>query len=278
MTFTRTQTLLILGICALFFGFSLLNASWTAAVPMGDPKLIANGPAELPLDANGCIVDPQAGFGATLPPVDVRMLQAAVGLGAAAVNVPVGPGVEGAAIARTFKSNCATDNDRPGAMLADAAPALSNAQMYVHIDDAAGVAGILAAIPAGSDAVFYGRGATVAAIKKARSDAATFSIAKAQTCTSDYKISGWTGRIPATCKGGTALATIDQIGYTLWGWPNRFLARMERAGVRVIIAQDVQDGKIVGLSTADQYGEIASSYNGYIWVDDIAELGPALKR
>ncbi len=278
MTFTRTQSALILAICALFFGFSLLNASWTADALVGGPKLIANGPAALPTDAAGCIVDPEVGFGATLPSIDVRMLQAAIGSGAAAVNVPVDPGGEGTAIARRYKSACAADNVRPRAMLAEAPPALSSAEMFLRIENTAHVPGLLNAIPAGSKAVFYGSDAAVAAIRKARPDAAAFSVTKAQACVSDYKATGWTGSIPATCKDGTALVTMDQIGYTLWGWPNRFLARMHSGGVRVIIAQDVQDGGIVGLTTADQYGEIANSYNGYIWVDNIAELGPALKQ
>jgi glycerophosphoryl diester phosphodiesterase len=278
MTFTRTQTAIILGICALFFGFSLLNASWTAAVPVGGPRLIASGPAELPADAAGCIVDPQVGFGATLQSVEVRMLQAAIGSGAAAVNVPVESGNEGAVIARTGKSACAADNARPRALLTEAPSALSSAEMFLRIDNVAEADGLMNAIPIATKAVYYGSDAAIAAIKKARPGAATFSIAKAQACTSDYKKSGWTGIIPATCKGSAAIVTMDQIGYTLWGWPNRFLARMEAASVRVIIAQDVQGGKITGLTTSDQYGEIANSYNGYIWVDNIAELGPALKR
>jgi hypothetical protein len=278
MTFTRTQTALILTICALFFGFSLLNASWTAAAPVGGPKLIANGPAQLPVDAKGCIIDPQLGFGASLPSVDVRMLQASVGLGAAAVNIPVEYGGNAPLITRTYKSDCAADTNRPRAPLAEAPAVLSGTQLYLRADGAASVPAILAAIPVGSKAVFYGSEDAVGAIAKARPDAAAFSVTKAQACVSDYKASGWTGGVPATCTGGTALVTMDQIGYTLWGWPNRFLARMENAGVRVIIAQDVADGKITGLTTADQYGEIANSYNGYIWVDNIAELGPALKQ
>jgi glycerophosphoryl diester phosphodiesterase len=278
MKFTRKQTLLFLALSAVFFGFSLLNASWTAAVPVGGPKLIAGGPADLPTDAKGCIIDPQVGFGATLPAVDIRMLQAAVGLGAAAVNITLDASGEGAAIARNYKSACAADTARPRAMLAEAVPALSNAEIYLQISNAADAAAIMNAVPVGSKAVYYGSDAATAAMQKARPTVAAFSITKAQACVSDYKASGWTGRIPRTCKGGAAIVIMDQIGYTLWGWPNRFLARMEAAGIRVIIAQDVRDGKIIGLTNAEQYGEIANTYNGFIWVDNIAELGPALKR
>ena len=77
---------------------------------------------------------------------------------------------------------------------------------------------------------------------------------------------------------GVMLLTLDELGFTLWGWPNRFLERMAKAKSTVIIAQDVTDGEIKGLTDVRQYGAIASSFNGYVWVDRIEELGPALRR
>ena len=74
------------------------------------------------------------------------------------------------------------------------------------------------------------------------------------------------------------LLTLDDLGYTLWGWPNRFLARTKDANVRVIIAENVTGDQIKGLTNVAQFGDIANSYNGYIWVDKIADLGPALRR
>ncbi len=82
----------------------------------------------------------------------------------------------------------------------------------------------------------------------------------------------------SSCKNGTMLLTLDDLGFTLWGWPNRFLGRMKDFNVRLIIAEDVVDGQIKGLTDVNQYGDIANSYNGYIWVDNIEELGPALRR
>jgi glycerophosphoryl diester phosphodiesterase len=74
------------------------------------------------------------------------------------------------------------------------------------------------------------------------------------------------------------LLTLDELGFTLWGWPNRFLERMAKAKTTVIIAQDVTNGEIKGLTDVRQYGEISQGYSGYIWVDRIEELGPALRR
>lgn len=278
MRLSRVQTWAILTLTALFFGFTLLHASWLADGPVGAPKLLANGGAALPSDTKGCIVDAQAGYGAVDTPADIRMLQAAVGNGAGAINLPVE--ISGAApmIPRLFKTTCAADAARPRALLADAPPALTGAELFVRIDKSADVPSILAAIPAAAKPVFYGSDDAMAAVRKARPDGQAFGIAKARQCTSGYKGSGWMGSVPDVCKNGVALLTLDDLGLTLWGWPNRYLARMRSAGTRVIIAQDVEGDKITGLTTPEQYGDIASSFNGTIWVDDIAALGPALKR
>jgi len=120
--------------------------------------------------------------------------------------------------------------------------------------------------------------AAVAALRKTQPTLRAFSINGAQKCASDYRLSGLWGNVPASCKNGTMLLMLNDVGYSLWGWPNRFLARMKDAGVHVIIAQDVVDGQIKGLTDVNQYGDIARTFNGYIWVDNIEELGAALKR
>ena len=80
----------------------------------------------------------------------------------------------------------------------------------------------------------------------------------ARTCASDYRLSGLWGSVPASCREGVMLLTLDDLGYTLWGWPDRFIARMKNANVRLIIAEDVVDGRIKGLSDVHQYGDIAT--------------------
>jgi hypothetical protein len=275
MRFSRIQTAVILTITAMVFAFSLYHASWLAPAPLGRPNLLANSGVPLPTGTDGCIMDAQAGYGAADVPADIRMLQAAVGNGAAAVNVPTEISNGSVMIPRLFKSTCAADNARPRASLSDAIPVLTGAELFVRIDSAADVPAILAAIPAASKHVFYGSDDAVAAVKQARPGARGFAITKARACAADY---GWTGGVPSACDDGVALLTLSDLGFTLWGWPNRYLARMKDANVRVIIAQDVNGSKITGLTTAEQYGDIADSFNGTIWIDDIAALGPALKR
>ncbi len=277
MRLSRIQTTAILSLAAAFFGFTLLHASWLADVPAGRPKLLANGGSALPLDTKGCIVDAQAGYGASATSSDIRMLQISVGNGAQAINIPIETGGSAPLIQRMINTKCAADAARPRSSLAEAVPALSGAELFVRIDKAADAPAILAVVPAEAKPVFYGAEDAMAAVRKSRTEAQVFSVAKARQCTADYKSSGWMGSVPASCTNGVILLTLDDLGVTLWGWPNRFLARMQSAGTRVIIAQDVKGDTITGLTQADQYGDIANSFNGTIWVDDIAALGPALK-
>ena len=157
---------------------------------------------------------------------------------------------------------------------------MTKPQLFWQIKGADQAAMLLAQLPptAAARSVVIGDDAAVEAINKAQRKAWAFSISGARACSSDYRLSGLWGSVPASCRNGTMLLTLDDLGYTLWGWPNRFMARMQGAGVRVIIAADVVDGQIKGLSDVNQYGDIADTYNGYIWVDNIAELGPALRR
>lgn len=277
MVIPRKKGWAIIAALLLFFGFTLWHASWLAPAPEGAPRLIANGGVALPTGTDGCILDAEAGYGTAITPPELRMLQGAMGAGANAINLTYEAKGGQLYAPRLFNAECAADARRPPAMLAQAPALLSAATLFVPVKSSADIPALLAAIPASANAVFYGDAAAISALRKARPGASAFDIAAARTCTISYR-NGVLGQIPASCKGGWALLTLDDLGITLWGWPNRFLARMRGANMQVIIAQNIADGQISGLTSLDQYSEIASSYNGYIWIDNIADLGPALKR
>ena len=280
MTPTRKQTALLLFIAAIFFGFTLLQASWLADEPVGKPKLIADHAVDPVRDTAGCVASANAGYGTVAVGPDVGALQGAVGAKADAIRITTEVAGGAIVLARQFKSDCAADDALPRAGIAEAATNITKPQLFWQITGADQAAMLLAQLPPSAIArsVFIGDVAAVAAVRKAQPKAWAFSVSAARACASDYRTSGLWGGVPATCKNGTMLLTLDDLGYTLWGWPNRFLARMKAAGVRVIVAEDVVDGRIKGLTDVNQYGDIANSYNGYIWVDNIQDLGPALKR
>lgn len=280
MTFTRKQTVLLLILAALFFGFTLLQASWLADKPTGKPKLIADHAVDPVRDTTGCIASANAGYGSIAVGPDIGALQGAVGAGADAIRITTEMADGALVLARQFKSDCAADKLQPRARVAEAVVGMTKPQLFWQIKGADQAAMLWAQLPtAGTDrSVMIGDDAAVAAIRQDQPKAWAFSIPGARACASDYRLSGMWGGVPASCQNGTMLLTLDDLGYTLWGWPNRFLARMQTAGVRVIIAEDVVDGQIKGLSDVNQYGDIANSYDGYIWVDNITDLGPALRR
>ncbi len=99
-----------------------------------------------------------------------------------------------------------------------------------------------------------------------------------QSCTRDYVLYGWTGFVPKSCHNGT-LAIPVNYQFLFWGWPNRLISRMESVGAKVVVMGPYASGKSnEGLTTPQQLGEIPNTFNGYIWVEDIWNIGPALKR
>jgi glycerophosphoryl diester phosphodiesterase len=207
----------------------------------------------------------------------------AAGLGGDGVRIQTERAGGALVLARQYKSTCAADANRPRGTIAEAVAALTKPEIYWQANNAADAAALAAALPAPKSGeadrnIFIGDEASIAAFSKARPNAMAFSVAKARACAAGYKSSGMIGSVPADCQNAVMLLTLDDLGYTLWGWPNRFIARMTAANTRVIIAQDVVGTEIKGLTKVEQYNEIANSYNGSIWIDNITDLGPSLIR
>jgi hypothetical protein len=284
MKLTNARSITILAVLAVLFGFTLMQASWLAAKPVGKPKLIADHAAEPVRDAAGCIADANSGYLAVQTGPDVGALQMAAGLGGDGLRIKTERSGDTLVLARQYKSTCAADNARPRGTLNEAVAALTKPELFWQPANAADAEALIAALPAPKAGevdrnIFIGDDAVVAAVAKARPKALAFSVASARACAASYKSSGMIGSVPDNCRDKVMLLSLDDLGYTLWGWPNRFLARMQAANTRVIIAESIgTDGAIKGLNNVEQYNDIANSYNGYIWIDNITDLGPALKR
>lgn len=278
MRVSKRTTIIILALTALFFAFTLLHASWLADAPKGGPRLIADKGVAPVLGSDGCVSAANAGYGAVAVGPDLAALQLAAGAEADAVHIPVETAGGMLVPVRQFKSNCAADLAQPRPDVAATAYSLSRPELFWQAGGANAAKALLAALPASDRRhILIGDEAAVAAAKAERPAMRAFTVAKARQCAADYRGS-LLGSVPESCTNGVMLLTLDELGFTLWGWPNRFLDRMAKAKTTVIIAQDVTDGEIKGLTDVRQYGAIASSFNGYVWVDRIEELGPALRR
>jgi len=124
---------------------------------------------------------------------------------------------------------------------------------------------------------FYGGARPSERMAEIYPDAWVWHVESASQCSRDYVLYGWTSILPASCKGGTMIIPLNY-QWAFWGWPNRLIARMEAGGGRVLVVGPYHDDAApTGLALPEQLTEIPDSYNGWIWVEDIWTLGPALR-
>ncbi|MEP7315278.1 MAG: glycerophosphodiester phosphodiesterase family protein [Sphingomicrobium sp.] len=97
-----------------------------------------------------------------------------------------------------------------------------------------------------------------------------------KACTKGYMLKGWFGIVPAECRGGTFIIPLN-FQWMVPGWPNRALARFKAADTKVIVIGPRSADGMLGLSLPEQLGKIPSSYKGFVWVEDIWTVGPALR-
>jgi len=123
---------------------------------------------------------------------------------------------------------------------------------------------------------FYGAPGTVERIRSHFPNAWTTIKEQAKACTKDYLIYGWTSIVPESCRDGTIFVPLNY-QWAFWGWPNRLIQRMQGVNARVIVIGNYGSDAGTGLTLPEQLGEIPSTFNGYVWVDDIWTVGPALR-
>lgn len=124
---------------------------------------------------------------------------------------------------------------------------------------------------------FYGATPPVARIRKHFPGNWAWSKKEAEACSRDYVKLGWSGYLPQSCRGRTLIVPLNY-QWPFWGWPNRLIARMEAHGGRVLMIGNVGVAAAPGgLSLPEELGQVPESFNGYLWVEDIWTLGPALR-
>ena len=124
---------------------------------------------------------------------------------------------------------------------------------------------------------FYGGQAPVDRMRELAPESWAFTLAEARRCTMDYIRDSWTSWMPASCENGTIAIPLNY-QWIMWGWPNRLIARAESVNARIIVFGPYRaDAANEGLTEAEQLTRVPASFNGYIWVEDIWNMGPALR-
>lgn len=123
---------------------------------------------------------------------------------------------------------------------------------------------------------FMGHPAVIERIRTHFPKAWAFSKESAKACSKAYLAQGWLGLVPEECRNGTLIVPLNY-QWAFAGWPNRTLARMEAVGAKVVLVGPMGDDLPMGLDLPEQIGKVPASFTGYVWVEDIYTIGPALR-
>ncbi|MBE7382930.1 MAG: glycerophosphodiester phosphodiesterase [Leptolyngbya sp. SIO1E4] len=137
----------------------------------------------------------------------------------------------------------------------------------------------LAALPPKRQAqmMVYGAPDPVSIIREQLPQIRTLWPRRLKQCLIRYAALGWTGYVPSNCKRSMLMLPINYAPW-LWGWPNRFLQRMEQVGTSVFLIGHYRgEGFSQGINDPEQLKGLPSDYAGGIWTDRIDLIGPALK-
>lgn len=135
-----------------------------------------------------------------------------------------------------------------------------------------------AGMPIHDKIAFYGPRPVLDRMRRHAPKAWMFDPAGVKACSVDYLKWGWTGSTPKSCRGSTLMVPLNY-QWAIWGWPNRFLARMADIGATTIVMGDIENKDApVGIERPEQLNEVPRSFRGYLWVEDIYNVGPALGR
>lgn len=94
-------------------------------------------------------------------------------------------------------------------------------------------------------------------------------------CLGWYIALGWTSYVPSTCDGAQ-LHIPDKIGPWLWGWPHKFVERMEAHDTRVVVVKG-SGGFSDGFDTSADLSDLPEDFAGVVWTNGIDKVAPLLK-
>jgi glycerophosphoryl diester phosphodiesterase len=242
--------LLVILSAAIYFN----NASWLAPAQTGKPVLLAHSGVHqtfrrTDLTAESCtatkIYPPTHNFGKTFP---LR----GKGVGAMPTLNEVLAEFPGKGFLIHIKSRDKTEGEKLAALLARLAP-----------EERASLA-------------IYGDTAPVEEVKRQLPDLYIGASGVLKNCLLGYIAIGWSGYVPTACRERVMLVPVN-VAPWLWGWPNRFMARIKSAQTVVFILGDHDGSFSTGIDTAEDLSRLPKPFSGGIWTNKIEVLGPLMR-
>lgn len=118
---------------------------------------------------------------------------------------------------------------------------------------------------------FYGSEEAMAYLRVQKSDLRVLSASRLKEALLKYELLGWTGYIPQELRDMELHIPLKYAKF-LWGWPGKFMERMDSVNARVVLVAG--DGKwSEGFDTVESLAEIPEGYDGYVWTNRIDRVG-----
>lgn len=124
--------------------------------------------------------------------------------------------------------------------------------------------------------IVYGGDEPVAQVRRLVPAVRTASRASLKACLANYLLLGWTGFVPADCRRSMVLVPVN-LSWVFWGWPNRFVRRMEQAGSEVFAVGSYGGGFTRGIDTPEDMERLPPGYGAGVWTNEIELVARALK-
>jgi glycerophosphoryl diester phosphodiesterase len=141
------------------------------------------------------------------------------------------------------------------------------------------LAAVLNGLPAERRAkiIVYGGNEPIDRLRQLASDIRTASRDSLMGCLTGYIGYGWTGILPDDCKNVMMLVPINYAPW-LWGWPDRFLNRMQDANTQVFVIGPYHGGGFsTGIDNAERFAQLPANYSGGIWTNEIETIADLMK-
>lgn len=94
-------------------------------------------------------------------------------------------------------------------------------------------------------------------------------------CVIRYAALGWSGYVPGACRY-TIVALPVNIARFMWGWPHRFVSRMQAAGTEVILLGPWSGGASAGIDGLDQLPLVPERFGGIVWTNHTETMAKAI--
>lgn len=118
----------------------------------------------------------------------------------------------------------------------------------------------------------YGDDEGIAYLRKQSQSLRLLSMAMLKKALIEYELIGFLGYIPESMHNMELHIPLKYAKY-LWGWPHKFVERMEAVNTRVVIVRG--DGAVSdGFDTKENLELIPDKYDGYVWTNRIDRTRP----